>query len=323
MNRPGAWLRRIASRVCDDCTMIRVIDPIIADLQCETDTSSGLVRKGWIRFRAYVGFWTALALCIWHRLTPRPRASTRPSARRAAFRASLTALGVTALLVAFVFVASFSRMWSLATPGELLRAFAYLIPGALPFAIPLSILVFAIGTSRPTTKGVVAVVAVACIASAISAVLLNDVIPEANQAFSRLNAALSEPQTSGRIISIPRGAPELRWSELRQLVESRGPATPLVTRFHYHLRPAFVVTPMAFALLGICLTGVSRHRRRNVAVMTSILFLAYFTAGNPRLLVRDEVVGPALGAWLPNIAAVSTAVMVWALHLVRRRAVSR
>src|SRR5947208_809553 len=66
MIRPGDRLRSMASRVCGTNTMERLVDPVIADLQCEHGEA---IRRGqvwhsrWIRMAGYAAFWK-LAMAI-------------------------------------------------------------------------------------------------------------------------------------------------------------------------------------------------------------------------------------------------------------------
>ena len=67
MTRPGDGLRWIAARVCDQRTMERLVEPIVADLQAEYDTAAAHAdrRARWLVWRGYGAFWKALALhCI-------------------------------------------------------------------------------------------------------------------------------------------------------------------------------------------------------------------------------------------------------------------
>ena len=149
MRRPGAWLRRIASRICDPDAMARVVDPIVADLSLELAAAQGVLQRSWVRCRACFGFWRALTLCAWHRTWHGPGdGSEVVSPRRIALAGTLTTIAVIGCLVVFAFTNHVSQVikgpnwsrpvyesWLLATPGELFRAFTYLIPQAVPIAL--------------------------------------------------------------------------------------------------------------------------------------------------------------------------------------------
>ena len=67
MTRPGERLRAFAQRCCDPQTMERLIDPVIADLQCEHGDA---IRRGqiWQGHRAlvngYMAFWKVVAIGV-------------------------------------------------------------------------------------------------------------------------------------------------------------------------------------------------------------------------------------------------------------------
>src|SRR6185503_5559849 len=62
--RPGSRLRSLARRMCSQSTMDRLIDPVIADLQCEYAQAirdHRRWRRRWILLRGYLAFWKAVA----------------------------------------------------------------------------------------------------------------------------------------------------------------------------------------------------------------------------------------------------------------------
>ena len=93
MNRPGAHLRALAARLFDRPTLERLIDPVIADLQCEHAEAvrhGRLWRARWIRIASGIAFCKVAALAIF--------AADRHGARAMAVALStatlLTALGI-------------------------------------------------------------------------------------------------------------------------------------------------------------------------------------------------------------------------------------
>ena len=65
MRRPGAGLHWIAGRFCDPATMERVIEPVIADLQCEHADAvqrRQVWRTAWIRVGGCAAFWKTVGL---------------------------------------------------------------------------------------------------------------------------------------------------------------------------------------------------------------------------------------------------------------------
>jgi hypothetical protein len=65
VRRPGDRLRSIARRLVRPVTMERLIDPVLADLQCEHHEAircGWRWRSRWIRLRGYAAFWRAIGL---------------------------------------------------------------------------------------------------------------------------------------------------------------------------------------------------------------------------------------------------------------------
>jgi uncharacterized membrane protein YhaH (DUF805 family) len=65
MKRPGDRLRLLASRVCQPHAMERLIDPVLADLQCEyaaAQTRGQVWRSRWIRLAGYMAFWKVFGM---------------------------------------------------------------------------------------------------------------------------------------------------------------------------------------------------------------------------------------------------------------------
>src|SRR6266508_2210507 len=95
--RPGTHLRSFASRVCSRPTMDRLIDPVIADMQCEHEQAT---RKGqrwrrrWTLLEGYFAFWSVLAVhvpVVWtRRITREWAASDDWAVGRALGSAALT-----------------------------------------------------------------------------------------------------------------------------------------------------------------------------------------------------------------------------------------
>ena len=139
MTRPGDGLRRIAARVCDQRTMERLVEPIVADLQAEYDTAAaqGDWRARWLVWRGYGAFWKALGLhCIMSTFQP-SRSDSNDSMRRvAAF-----SIGALAIMTALLVVPPMLDFKWDGGPLEKLRLILLLVPQALPLSIPMGICV--------------------------------------------------------------------------------------------------------------------------------------------------------------------------------------
>src|SRR5438093_7286953 len=76
MKRPGDRLRVLASRVCQPHAMERLIDPVLADLQCEyaaAQTRGQAWRGRWIRLAGYAAFWRVFGMHTAMRTVPATR----------------------------------------------------------------------------------------------------------------------------------------------------------------------------------------------------------------------------------------------------------
>ena len=65
--KPGTRLRSFANRVCSRATMDRLIDPVIADMQCEHEQASRRGRpweRRWTLVQGCLAFWKILALHV-------------------------------------------------------------------------------------------------------------------------------------------------------------------------------------------------------------------------------------------------------------------
>ena len=140
MTRPGDGLRWIAARVCEQRTMERLVEPIVADLQAECARAAAQDKPravGWLVWRGYGAFWKALGLhCIMSTFQPSRSASNDSMHRVLAFSFAALAI-VTALMIVPPML---DFQWD-GGPLEKLRLILLLIPQALPLSIPSGICV--------------------------------------------------------------------------------------------------------------------------------------------------------------------------------------
>src|SRR5206468_12879317 len=150
MIRPGDRLRRLASTLCRPELMTRLIDPVIADLQCEYAEAlkSGAVwRARRVCAVGYLAFWKVLSLQLASELPDIVREWARADDRAIGRTLVFAAGSATLLTVTFVLLA----LWSTElvetggaylpgfTAGELPTLLLYLIPQALGLAIPVGL----------------------------------------------------------------------------------------------------------------------------------------------------------------------------------------
>ena len=334
MTQPGDRLRRLASRVCDEASMTRVIDPILADLQWEDAEVS--TRSPWrrrlVRARARLAFWRALTLHLCTRASgPDPRLA-KPWGVVALVLAVVTAiLAITAALIAPA-VSDFRDALSFATAMQWTRLVTYLIPQALALAIPGGLLIGAttalVGKARSRRIWTATVlVASGCSLAAAATVWA---IPEANQAFRELTYQLVLARTGQYVEPPSRGIPELSWRELSERLNTLRAMQDLDLPFRrgelynvwfqYHLRVTLPVTPLFLAPLAIALSLRSRRRLTGGAWALLAATSWYFVLYGGRSLAAGEVLSPAVAAWAPNLAAALTATILFAKPLSTLRA---
>jgi lipopolysaccharide export LptBFGC system permease protein LptF len=174
----------------------------------------------------------------------------------------------------------------------------YLIPQALPIAVPIGFTIAVVFGLRASLAGrlVVWILSAAVTCSVVSFLTLGWWAPASNQAY--------RTKIVGRVI--PKGDNELTLGELRTRIEeirAFDPAAP-ARRLSvlYHTRWALSVTPLVLAVFAL---GIAGHSRRATggsalgAVLSSggFFLLLMWTS---YLAFRGSV-PPLLGAWLPNI----------------------
>src|SRR5438093_5891640 len=150
MKRPGDRLRMLASRVCQPHAMERLIDPVLADLQCEyaaAQTRGQVWRGRWIRLAGYVAFWKVFGMHTAVRTVPAARdwlAADDRAIGRALSGVTVVATVVTAVLMLpplrmLIRTANDGRAYPPLTSGEMGWLFLYMIPAALTIGIALGV----------------------------------------------------------------------------------------------------------------------------------------------------------------------------------------
>jgi lipopolysaccharide export LptBFGC system permease protein LptF len=193
----------------------------------------------------------------------------------------------------------------------------YLIPQALPIALPVGLMFAIVSGLRTSLNGRLAVwiLAAAVSCSVVSFVTLGWWAPASNQVF--------RVKVTGR--EMAKGDNELTLGELGTRIEAIrafDPAAP-ARRLSvlYHARWALSVTPLVLAMFALALSG----RRRRTTVGGDLITALLLSWGFVLLLVWTNhlafrgSVPPLVGAWLPNLTfvGVTAAAMLWSL---RRRA---
>ena len=191
MTQPGERLRHLASRVCSERTLRRLVDPVVADLQFEH--VDALARGD--RWRGRVATCravVALGRILCHRLVPALRDELPADAMwrvsRAVFAA--TALLTMAIWMLPLFVVTTGGYPSMPlTIANVVRLLVYLSPSALGVTIPvgLSIGVLVVCGGRTPPRHVRATIVLLSIAAtAVACVLFIAIAPLASQAYRDL-----------------------------------------------------------------------------------------------------------------------------------------
>jgi hypothetical protein len=301
MTKPGARLRALATRLCSGRAMERIVDPAIADLQHEYETAT---REGQ-RWRAraalcagYVAVVKVMAICGLRSLfTDAARTGDGGALRRSAGIALVTGVLFTVIMV-------LPPLQGTRVPDGVSRVavFVFLIPQAIPVAIPFAVglgILYGLRGRAPTRSLVSGVAAIGLVGCVSSLVLVEWVIPDANQAFRETMA--------GTIGKLTRGPGEVRLSEL--FARSDPYSAQL-----FHLRTALCFAAIVFGVLTLALAPFIR--RRITAVLTAVsCAVAYVEwAWIVDRTGPGEWISIAVAAWLPNALLMGLGVLVLLLR---------
>ena len=287
--RPGDRLRALASRVCSDAAMERLIDPVLADLQRE-DADAARRDKAWrrraIRIAGTLAFWKVITV---HAATRAPAlardwaaadqyALGRTVSFSAAFIATLTLVFVWLPLSSSVIMRDHLGYYTKFTGHDLAWLVVYVVPQAVAVGFPLGFscgVLFGLRRRTPTPRVRRTILLIALTCSALMLVVVAWMTPESNQAFREL--AIGH--------RIPRGNHELTLGSLSARAEW----------FDYHERLALSCATVVLAWFASRVMAVRRSITLGLVgmVIYSCAFVALQThhAGLPALLA----------AWLPNL----------------------
>jgi hypothetical protein len=284
--------------MCTAAAMERRIEPTLADMRNECLEASHRGRPWQARWIEVVGVQAVAKVIILAILEQGAESLLRPDAE---MRSAL--LRLAAIFGAVVAVTAGALAWvpfnMMPVPRPIqMKDLLYLIPQALPIAVPMGLTIAIVFGLRASLSARLAVwilsAAVAC--SAMSFLTLAWWAPASNQAF--------RTKIVGR--EIPKGENELRLGELGTRIDqirAFDPAAP-ARRLSvlYHTRWALSVTPLVLAVFALVITGHSRRTivGRALGAMLSSGGLLCLLIWTNSLAFRGGV-PPLLGAWLPNI----------------------
>ena len=313
MARPGDRLRAIAARVCNAKTMERLIDPLLADLHTEyvdAIRQGRLWKSRWVRVAGYTGFLKAIAFAVcegsMRGLDVRITGDHRAAGRVTGWAVSATVI-LTALLEIPALLHLPPPMWMHVSYAVRAKLLIYLVPQALPIAVPIAFTLAILrgGTGRTTSpRSSGAVLAIGFVCSLAMFAMLAWIVPASNQAF-RVTVA-------GRDVS--KGLHELTLGEVGQRVvravtqgdvEGELNARQLATE--YHVRWALACTTFVFALFTLAVIPRRPAGRTILGLAACGIYFAYYITvfdGTQPLRVSVGGLPPFAIAWLPNVVMI-------------------
>jgi hypothetical protein len=301
---PGRMLHRLASLVCSSNTLDRIIEPAIADFQKEFTVPTGVFARAWVLVVGYLATIKVIAICAVTASTVTD--DDRRAIARTCVWSVCTVLAMTALLIV-------PPYYNFASEIRSAYAAAMLVPQAAPLAIPAGIaFALAFGFSvRPTLNVVKGILLGTVAASAVSFCVLVWAMPAGNQAFREFTFRALNKDHQRRVV-LEKGYNEMTVSELRREIArftaygERGEAR--LTEFRLHLRIALAGASLALVCVLLASPVKNRGWRGLLAFAACSAYWALIFIGQAG--TRRGYLPPPLGAWVPNIALIVTAILI-------------
>ncbi len=318
MTRPGSRLRAFASRICRPQVMERLIDPLIADLQCECAAAQArrqVWRGRWIRVAGYVAFWKVLGIHTAARAVPAVRewlvADDRAMGRSLG-SVLLATIVVTALLILPPFLglirsAESARGHLALTRGDFGWLVLTLIPQGLAIGIAIGVPVGLLlglrsGVLSPSSRRAIA--AFTIVGTLGAWFTQNTLLPAGNRAFRRFIAH----RVLARTGDPARGPNELSLSELSARIDAvkrdarSGETRALVGAFY--IRVVVSVAPLVLGLfvIAVCSAFGTRWKSKLIGLAVTIAYVSFYSAVSPAAYwSATSRLQPFALAWLPNV----------------------
>ena len=301
---PGRILHRLAERTCSAKTLERVVEPAIADLQKEYSDDVNRARRLRVLLAGYAAILKVIAICAFT-ASPATDEERRVLGRTLAWSVGLIVVIAGLLTLPPLYDRPHANRWYAATT---------VVPQAMPLAIPIGIAFgLALGLrARPGAGTAKAILLGGLAASALSFSVLAWVMPAGNQAFRTMTLQESRAKGYDGPVALPKGYSEMTFAELRGEIARLSAAGEggEVRRsiFSFHLR--FSLALATLALVSVLLAALT-ERRGLRALSALVACLAYWL-----LLYAGEVgsvrgyLTPPVGAWLPNLVLLSSAMLV-------------
>lgn len=302
---PGRVLHRLAARICSAKSLERIVEPAIADLQKEyTHSGSGLMRLSAL-MKGHLAVMTVIGVCAFD-------VSDATADDRHAVTRTLTAwLMFTTATVTLLILPALSGY-----PSALKNWYGVMniLPQAVPLAIPIGLAFgIAVGsTARVTMSTAKAILLAAFAASLLSFGILEWGVPASGEAFREATLTLARSNGYRGAATLPKGTSQMRLAELRREIKDAAAigefrrAQPYSWAFHMRFALAAAALVLAAFLLA---ARVDRRLPRGLlACVACFLYYILMQAGS--FAMRQEYLSPFAGAWLPNVALISIAIIV-------------
>jgi Lipopolysaccharide export system permease LptF/LptG len=297
MKRPGTRLRALAARLCGPRTMERLVDPTIGDLQTEYEHALRCGRTWESRKIRVLGLLALARVLVVHACL---RAATilvddqdddhRPVRRTVVVSCAVGAVGTLILMLPFL-----GEMRSHPHRADIVW---YLVPQALPLAIPIGLtfgILWTFGRLPASYRARTIILSLAFVASLVSFTMLAWVVPIANQAFR--DSVVGHP--------LPKGIRELSLGELRAALAApeRAPDAHLLA-LEYHKKWALGSAPVTLAFFALAWTR--RHQWRRIMLLAAgcSAIVGYYVVMFWAVALRLHHTSAFAAAWLPNITFV-------------------
>ena len=298
---PGRLLCRFAIRICSARALEQVVEPAIADLQKEyADTNGRALRRGWLLIVGYIAVWRVMVHSISARFVS--TSDDKAALTRALSIAAASMMAITVLLM----IPPITGWEEYVSPSIL----ALVVPQAVPLAIPLGLVLgLAFGLSGRALSSAAArtMLLAALLCSAISFATLAWVLPSTNQQFRQ---QLFE--SMGHRGTVMKGLNEMSFSELdaeAARVKTQGNERGArQVSWYYHLKSSLAVAPFVLAVFALATVWRGRVSPRALILLSPVAYWLLMLAGE-WLGIRGST-PPPVGAWLPNIAFATIAVIL-------------
>ena len=309
---PGRILHRLASLICEEKSLERVVEPAIADLQKDYARGGSWLGCASALLVGYVAVVSVLGICVFD------VSDWADGERHAVRRLLIWAPVLTCTLVLLLILPPMFRFPDVIRD---VRTAATLIPQALPIAVPIAfVLSIAFGLPvRPAMGSVKIMLLAALSASLLSFATLVWGLPAGSDAFREIVAESTPPEYRDDFPGAQKGPGEMTLSELRRGAAAVSPQSGLALHYswQFHLRAALAAASLALAAFLIAVPASTRRARSLFALASCLTYWALLYVGQFATLTR--FVTPMVGAWLPNIVFVAAALLVVSSRSTRLR----